>query len=298
MQVDLELDNYSLQDLLNLFKLEYNFDIDGLRSAKKLVLKLHPDKCGLDKQYFLFYSGAFRIIKNIYDFRNKKEISLNNENSKIEYLADTEEDRGKRFLTESLLKNDKKNFHKWFNEAFEKINVVDEERKVGYGDWFKSEEDIDTTTTSYNMMHQKISEKKEALSAIVKKQDICDTQVYGFNNYQQLDGSVPESYGSDIFSNLQFEDLKIAHTETVVPVGESDYNNVLKFNNVENLRQHRNGENMNNKPLSKNEANNYLNNKTLIDDKNNTQRAYKLAKQDEEMEKANKSWWANLQRLK
>ena len=159
MELDLNLDNYDLSDLLNLFNLKYNFDINDLKNAKKIVIKLHPDKCGLDKTIFLFYSKAFRIIKNIYDFRNKKQESLNQTNSKIEYLEESDDDKGKRLLVENLMKKDKKHFHKWFNDTFEKINIVDEERKTGYGDWFKGDDDIDNEQTTYNMMHQKINQK-------------------------------------------------------------------------------------------------------------------------------------------
>ena len=169
MSIDLNLDNYDLHDLLHLFKLNYNFNIKDLKAAKKIVLQTHPDKSGLKKDYFLFYSEAFRVIKKIYDFRNKTQDSLNNNNSKIEYVAETDDDPGNRSLVNNLLKKDKLEFNKWFNETFEKINIIDEERKVGYGDWFKTDEDIDTTSTTLNMMHQKIGESysSEALNVRV-----------------------------------------------------------------------------------------------------------------------------------
>ena len=166
MNIDFNLDNYELTDILKLFNLNYSFDIDDLKIAKKIVLQMHPDKSGLDKEYFLFYSKAFRIIKGIYDFRNKKKEAVLNDNTKTTYLADTDEDNGNKQLVDKLLKNENLEFNKWFNEAFEKINIVEEERKNGYGEWFKSDEDIDTDITTYSMMHQKISEKKAAMSAL------------------------------------------------------------------------------------------------------------------------------------
>ena len=293
MSVDLNLENYDLQDLLNLFKLDYNFNINDLKAAKKIVLQTHPDKSGLDKEFFLFYCKAFRIIKKIYDFRNKKSESLNSNNSKVEYLAETDEDIGNRILIDNLLKKDNLDFNKWFNKTFEKINIIDDERRMGYGDWFKTDEDIDTTSTTLNMMHQRIDEKKKAMSALIKKNDICELS--SSTIYQGLDGNIPDSYGSNIFSKLSYEDLKVAHTETVVPVCENDYNNVLKFNNVEVLRSYRNNQNI--KPMSNTETNKYFANKIKAEDKTNTRLAYRLAKQDEEMEKANKTWWANLKLL-
>ena len=47
-EIDLNIENYDLEDLLNLFQLNYSFNIDDLKKrSKKMVLKLHPDKSGL-----------------------------------------------------------------------------------------------------------------------------------------------------------------------------------------------------------------------------------------------------------
>ena len=226
MEIDLNLDNYDLQDLLNLFSLNYNFTIEDLKNSKKSVMQTHPDKSGLDKKYFLFYCKAFRIIKNIYDFKNKK---ISSPNYDIEYLAENG-DKGKRLLVENLMKKDKNTFHKWFNETFEKINIIEEERNTGYGEWFQSNEDLDTNDvnkTTPNILHQKIREKKEILSSLSNIKNIEEINSCT-ENYKNLGGIAPSSYSSDIFSRLPYEDLKKAHTETVVPVGEKDYNNIKK----------------------------------------------------------------------
>ena len=273
MNIDLDFDNYELNDLLKLFNLDYSFNIDDLKHAKKIVLQMHPDKSSLDKEYFLFYSKAFRIIKGIYDFRNKKQESLNYSNSKIEYLSGTDEDKRNKILVDKLLKDNNLDFNKWFNETFEKINIV-EERENGYGTWFKSDEDIDTTTTTYNMMHKKISEKKEAMSALAKREDLTTGSNFGLlGNFKELDGAAPNSYGSDIFSKLQFEDLKKAHTETVVPVCDTDYKNMRKFNNIEEMQNYRNSQNM--KPMSDSESKKSLNNLTRNEDEAGVKLAYK-----------------------
>ena len=107
---------------------------------------------------------------------------------------------------------------------------------------------------------------------------------------------MPEYYSSDIFSNLQYEDLKKAHTETVVPVTTNDYNKVLKFNNANVLRQYRNQQNI--KPMTETEAQDYLNELNNKTEETSVQLAYKMARQDEETEKANKTWWNSLTLLK
>ena len=295
MEIDFNLDNYDLTDLLNLFNLNQNFNINDLKKAKKLVIQIHPDKSGLSKEYFLFYCKAFRLIKNIYDFKNNRDNMLDNQNAKKTYLADSDEDLGKKLVVDKLLKNNKKDFNIWFNKTFDSINIIDEERKTGYGDWFSSNDDSDNVVTSVSDMHEKILEKKETLSTLVKKENIQEADL-STSSIQELGGSAPDSYASNIFSKLPYEDLKKAHTETVVPVGQDDYNKILKFNNLEVYRHYRNSQNI--KPLSQNETKKYLDNKTNIENGDSIQLAYKLAKQEETAEQANKNWWASLRQLK
>jgi hypothetical protein len=54
--VDLDINNYNLQDILSLFKIPVNFDEHDMKRAKQIVLKTHPDKSKLPAEYFLFYS--------------------------------------------------------------------------------------------------------------------------------------------------------------------------------------------------------------------------------------------------
>ena len=45
-------------------------------------------------------------------------------------------------------------------------------------------------------------------------------------NTNELDISQPDSYCANIFSKLQYDDLKKAHTESVIPVCDNDYNKI------------------------------------------------------------------------
>ena len=42
--LDLDIENYDLEDILNLFKLDYHFTENNLKDAYRIVLKTHPDK--------------------------------------------------------------------------------------------------------------------------------------------------------------------------------------------------------------------------------------------------------------
>ena len=61
-QFDLEIENYELEDILNLFKLQYNFVEADLKKAYRIALKLHPDKSDLPTDYFRFYMKAYKIV--------------------------------------------------------------------------------------------------------------------------------------------------------------------------------------------------------------------------------------------
>ena len=51
--LDLDINNYELNDILKLFNIPSDFR-EQLKLCKKAVLKTHPDKSGLDKEVFLF----------------------------------------------------------------------------------------------------------------------------------------------------------------------------------------------------------------------------------------------------
>jgi len=70
--LDLDLDHYSLDDLYHLFNISGGIlSEESLKSAKQIVLKMHPDKSHLDSKYFLFFSGAYKRLYGIYEFQNK-----------------------------------------------------------------------------------------------------------------------------------------------------------------------------------------------------------------------------------
>ena len=53
--MDLNLDHYSLDELLKLFKLPKPFTEKQLKDARKIVVSVHPDKSKLPQEYFLFF---------------------------------------------------------------------------------------------------------------------------------------------------------------------------------------------------------------------------------------------------
>jgi hypothetical protein len=282
--IDLNLENYDLNDLLQLFKLDFSFGVDDLKQVKKMVLRTHPDKSNLDKKYFLFFTAAYKIIYSIHEFRHKGD----NKQS-TEYTI--EKDEEKEQLLKGLQK--KPNFNKLFNELFEKHKLSDEERDNGYGDWIKSEEHIDTRTTTMREMNATFETKKKEIQALIPLQEIED--VAQSSSHFDLTRDKPAYYSSAMFSNLPYEDLKRAHVESVIPVTHDDYLRRPKFKSV--LEMQEQPEYRNVTPLSLAQSNDYLKNRQSYQDKTDVQRAYKLARQDELAHKANQGWMSGFKQL-
>lgn len=274
--IDLNLDNYELQDLLNLFNLSYNFDEAQLKNAKKIVLKTHPDKSKLPKEYFLFFSKAYKIIYSIYDFRVKGKGST-------EYIVNDENNEAVKKIANN------KNFNKIFNKLFEKYNIKDEESEKGYGEWLKSDDDINNVTTTKENMNSTFNKMKETACNSIINNSYSELET---RNYKDLLGNAPETYSADIFSSLAYEDLRKAHIENVVPVCDK---NINTYNNIEELRQHRNKQNI--KPTSMIESNKILNRQKNNEIKTDVERAYKLAKQDEIYKDINNNVLSNFYKL-
>jgi hypothetical protein len=288
--LDMNIDNYELEDLLELFHLDYNFNEEDLKKTKKTVLMTHPDKSNLSKEYFLFFSAAYKIIYSIYEFRYKSINQAANENLKANKYT-TEKDEEREMLLNNL--KEQPNFNKIFNELFEKYNIKDNETEGGYGDWLKSEEDLDNTRTTMNEMNEKFELKKKKVQSIIVHKDV--EEMDSGNGHFDLTRDKPEYYSSSLFSSLQYEDLKKAHVESVIPVTQEDYQNRKKFRNVDEMQRY-NAE-QNSEPLSLKQSNEYLNQKKSYQDKNDISRAFKLAKQDEQARKANVGWMSGFKQL-
>jgi len=288
--VDLNIDNYDLDDILNLFKIQPNFDEKDLKMAKKIVLMTHPDKSKLHPDYFRFYTKAYKVIYSIWEFKNKtKNPNTYNSNYKENDMYFDAEKR--EILNNYLEKNNMKkteNFNKWFNKYFEKNKIKSEQNEHGYGDWLKSEEDIEEQQNlTQSQLAEEIEKKKQKMRALIVKNEINELNT-SFNG-SELNNEIPQYYSSDLFSNLKYEDLKRAHTETIVPVTMEDYNNVKKFKNLNEFNVYRQSQDLT--PLSEEQALNYLYNKNKINENESTIRAYKLAKEMEESkQKINESW--------
>lgn len=230
------------------------------------------------------------MIESIHDFKMKRAKCARNTNYENEKM---ESDK-KALLLKKLDGMKAKDFNKWFNRMFEKVKVNDNDVDSGYGKWFKSNEDVnEETVTNKRDMDAAFNKKKSASRELILHKGVNE-MVHG-GGYD-LTRSKPDEYVSDIFSKLQYDDLRKAHTETVVPVTHEDYLRRKKYNSVESLKKDR-AEN-NPSMLSLQQSKELLRGRKSKEQMNNTQRAFKILKREEEINRANKDWWKELRTLK
>ena len=301
--LDLDIRNYKLEDITKLFNIPLVFNESDLRTAKLAVLQTHPDKSQLPKEYFLFFSSAYKMLYQVYTFRSGK-----NRNNKESYKDIVDEEKvdanedSMKLCVDKVKRLNAAEFNKLFNEHYEKCKIEMEE-DVGYEDWFRSQQDDrdhdgddddDLTNASWDQRVTHIDKKKQALRenlALVKKNDLQCVNIYGGGSMcgYALGQGTPAEHSSGLFSSLQYEDLKKAHTETVIPVTHEDYVNSKKFNNTQDLKVFRD---LNLKSFSydKEEAIKKKNAQTYQEEEDNTHRAFMMAKQDEIAQEMNKKF--------
>lgn len=282
--LDLNFDNYSLNEILNLFEISADFDEVSMKKAKKKVLMTHPDKSGLDPEVFLFFSKAYKYLYFMFQFRHRNDKTIR---------EDLDGDEAHAEIIAKI--REKKDFHKVFNELFEEHKMHNEFQDKGYENWLGSDEGLSNTIPNVkNMTDMKnafYEEKRKKMEVIRYNgvQDMEDT------HHGDLSGDAPDSFSSALFSNLQYEDVKVAHSENIIPVSEEDYDPSKQFNNVTQLQQFRGQQNLT--PIAEQQAHEYLANKKKMEQDASTRRAFLLAKQMEDAQKKNEQILAKFKYL-
>lgn len=303
LEVDLDINNYKLNDILHLFKIPSDFQEADLKKAKYTMLMIHPDKSHLPPQYFRFYSDAYKILLSVWEFRSKREVDLKNAN--INYDSTTMNDTNKEildtfFTQNELLKKNNNKFNEWFNKEFDKRKLDNENVDTGYGDWLKSNDGLEEKHVgSLSEMNDVFHKRKSEARSLVLRQDILDFSRNNNMNICELSNSTPTSYRSDMGSSLHYEDIRQAHSSTsVIPVTEEDFYNRQKFNSVDDMIQHRTRQEVDvGMGMSESQALEYLNNKEQTATKQATQLGFEFAIQAEQLRKKDEDFWSNMRRI-
>ena len=294
--LDLNIENYSREELYKLFGFKTSTILteENMKKAKKILLKTHPDKSRLDNKYFIFFGKAYNKLKEIHEFQNKsnKKTTDNNEYYDLENVQILD----KMFDINNNFK-DPKNFNEWLNLQFEKYKLKDTEN--GYGNWLKSDEDIDFTPQKINKdsIGREIEKLKKELQALKPYKGCSDSF-----NLSSVGCSSLMEYNSNFSSSSLFRDgrmsyidLKQAYTETVIPVTEDDFNKVQQFKSIDEYKRHRDSVEI--KPISIEESLRQLYQQDKQKDEESAALAFYFAQQSEKTKQNNDRFWYDFKQL-
>jgi hypothetical protein len=304
LELDLDVDNYSLDDLYNLFNISNNnqvlnkdsqvLDEQSLKRAKQIVLKMHPDQSQLDSKYFIFFSKAYKRLYSIYEFQNKSDKKTERDLKK-DYFEDSNKTvLDNMFQTKTELK-DPKNFNSWFNDKFDKHKLVDDESNNGYGDWMKSDEGLylENDNVTQSNMNEAFEKQKKQIQALTVYNGVTVSYA-SFSGGGSLLGEQSSNF-SGSSSGLGFTDLRQAHIETIIPITQDDYDNIPKYKNLNEYKMNRDRVDIT--PLTTAESERILlQNKSNLDQES-AATAYKYAKQAEKAKANQRSFWGDIKQL-
>ena len=211
---DFNINNYSIDDIYNLFNLDIQQPIGSpeLKQAKTVVLRMHPDKSRLPKEYFLFFAKAYSLLVNI------SECNQHNRKQAIDAYRHDEYYNAEMHQYISSNRND---IMASFNTKFEAINSdISPDNQPGYGDWFKGKEDasskiqIEDHSTVFSSYKGRCKYATTDLSVVVPET--------ASGNYSMLVEDTAE-YSSDMFGTLRYTDLKKSYTNTLIDISDTDF---------------------------------------------------------------------------
>jgi hypothetical protein len=210
--MDLNLDHYSLKELLDLFKLPEHFTLEQLKQARKKVVSVHPDKSGLDQSYFLFFYNAYSLLETIHKF-NQKAIKNMSKPVSFEDILSGMEDSDKKIIADRFTKNP--SFNKEFNALFETLYIREED---GHGDWLKSDADLDG---SYK--ERKQSSRSLVVSGISPANTPVENDIKSMYTTHCVLGVSEEDYQQK--PNL--EELKHSRSTSIAPLSRTEAERML-----------------------------------------------------------------------
>ena len=245
--LDLNIQNYTFDDILNLFHLSMPILYDDLKSAKKIVLKTHPDKSDLDVSVYHFFVKALEILVYVYNFNNNS----------LEMRKSMDEDIDENVMKFSMMsKTDKEVFNKKFNELFNETYVKTEEEEHGY----------EQMVVEYR--------NKDRNMALMKR----DNPIEVTKTFNNITGQKPTDYNSDMNGgDLQYGDICGVQELQSDQLNEYAHERINLYNNIHELKMQRSKQNIT--PVEN--GNEILNKKYMDESKISVSRAFTIAKQNE-----------------
>lgn len=298
-QLDLDINNYTLSQLLNLFSLNNSqLTEEDMKNAKKLVHKIHPDKSRLDEKFFLFYVQAYKRVEYMYNYQQKNsrnqsttyepKVSFNTHDVDInsKEAANLIQKKLETFHFENGRSNE---FNNWFNKTYEKYKQHDPESE-GYSEWLKSNDNF------ISVDHIKSNNINDNFRQIKQEQRLINYNGQINDYYSSGSLAVGELGGASNFTSSNYTDLKQAYTETLLGVDENLYNTMPKYQNVNEYNSFRDRQDIT--PLSKAESERILQQSNNNLQEQNAMLSYKYAQEYEQAKKFNQNVLGDLRYLK
>jgi hypothetical protein len=322
--LDLNIDNYNLDEILSLFELTTDFKFEHLKQAFiNYVAPLHPDKSGLPSDYFIFYRKAYGVLINLHKMRTNKAHSDKMDSKDYANYAEKyknefkEQEEQNRHYAETLMKSE--NFSDTFNKLFEDNVKKTDEEGGGYQEWLSGggerivdydklvshrNQDIDQfkqeirqmTMDEFQIEFEKRRAQMISGNEIVSRDGfgaITSMSSAGASNL--LGGPVGDYTSGHGSAGLAFQDLRRAHTDTLISVDvaamsdrfmrSGDYEQFLKSRKETIV------------PLGKEESERLLNEQYKTDSETNIRNTFKLMQQQEQQQKMMDKIWGKLKQL-
>tara|TARA_B100000424_G_C22877806_1_gene467324 strand:- start:97 stop:996 length:900 start_codon:yes stop_codon:yes gene_type:complete len=265
---DLNIDNYTLDDILDLFQLKNSKEktgqitFDDLKHAKKIVMQTHPDKSRLDPSIFLFFSEALKILVYLYTFKNKSNDLRDNYSDNL----DDEVDQDMLRFSKTSRTNSTK-FNSVFNQLFDKSYIPTEEEKHGYSKLLKS---------NYEMNDESFSDKKKRL---LGNMVVYHTPQELNKHRNNITGERPQEYSSNVFDKLQYDDIKKSQEHNILPIDESLLAGMKTFSSLDEIKRFRSTQKL--EPMI--ESSKILENQERMNDELSMHSAYLLIQQSNKL---------------
>lgn len=295
---NLNIHMYSFAEILTLFDITYDMNIEDLKRAKTQVLKMHPDKSKLSSEYFLFYKSAFDIVHNYYMNQNKQNQQFTSENTNYKNIYKNTVNTPQETQIKNSIKDIKaEEFQLMFNASFEK-NMS--KQIVDRNEWFKQDDPIYNIDKNVNKsnMGAELDKIKEKNRDIVQYKGVQNMTISGGSNlYDDIDDNTNSDYiTSDPFSKLKFDDLRKVHKDqTVFAVSEKDFNSVPQYKNMDEYNNARSKADLN--PMEKNKAQQILDHQDRMIRENITQKQHQSTMLTKQYEEKNKNVLAQFLRI-
>lgn len=257
MTHNLDINTYSLEEIMGLLDLDFNLTDESMRRAKKKVLMTHPDKSKLPQEYFLFYKQAYEIVLNIFKQKVRASSASSTVYNPNEVHRNTLGTNSQIELSDSHVKKVSNNK---FNELYEK-NVAKKVDNAKY-EWFKNEgaDEFSGKNINPKNMGSELEAFKQRQSSMIVYRGVQELQSSnsGTSYFDDEDDTSNDYVSCDIFGKLKFDDLRKVHKDqTVLAVSESNLNQRKQYNSVDQFVRDRD-QASNGASMTKAEAENVL----------------------------------------